>query len=113
MHEYSIVQALLERVDREVRSHRASRVHRVHVCIGEVAGVEIDLLKTAFETIRRGTACEAADLDVRRADARWECPRCGSPLRRGSALQCPSCGVAARLVSGDEIMLDRIEMEVA
>jgi hypothetical protein len=61
MHEYSIVQALLERVDREVRSHRASRVHRVHVCIGEVAGVEIDLLKTAFETIRRGTACEAAD----------------------------------------------------
>jgi Zn finger protein HypA/HybF involved in hydrogenase expression len=27
-------------------------------------------------------------------------------------LQCPRCGVPARLAQGDEIVLDRIEMEV-
>jgi hydrogenase nickel incorporation protein HypA/HybF len=109
MHEYSIVQALLERVDREVRQHGASRVHRVHVCIGELAGVEIELLRTAFETIRHRTVCEEAELAVRRAEARWECPRC---LTRAAALRCPRCGMQARLAAGDEIMLDRIEMEV-
>lgn len=112
MHEYSIVQALLERVEREAAAHGATRVHAVTVRIGELAGIEVELLRTAYETIRRGTACEAAPLDVTEVDARWECPRCATVIGRGRALQCGRCGVAARLVSGDEIMLDRIEMEV-
>ena len=29
------------------------------------------------------------------------------------ALTCPKCGSPARLLEGDEIVLDRIEMEVA
>ena len=65
MHEYSIVQALLERVDREVAAHHASRVHRVRVSIGELAGVEVALLRTAFDTIRHRTVCQEATLDVR------------------------------------------------
>ena len=113
MHEYSIVQALLQRVDDEVAAHGATRVHAVRVRIGELAGVEIDLLRTAYETIRRGTVCEAAPLDIARVDARWECPRCATRIVRGRALQCETCGAAARLTSGDEIVLDRLEMEVA
>ena len=111
MHEYSIVQALLERVDREVRAHGASRVHRVRVSIGELAGVEIDLLRTAYDTIRHRTRCERAELDVRRVDARWECPRCGAAIPKGAPLSCGPCGTRARLASGDEILLDTIEME--
>lgn len=113
MHEYSIVQALLEQVDQQARRLHARRVHRVRVCIGELAGVEIDLLRTAYETIRRDTACEHADLDVRRTAARWACPACGASIPPGAPLQCRDCRRPARLVSGDEIMLDRIEMEVA
>ena len=77
MHEYSIVQALLERVDQEARAHGATRVHRVRVSIGDLAGIEIELLRTAFETFQQRTSCEGAELDVRRVDARWECARCG------------------------------------
>ena len=112
MHEYSIVQALLDRVNEEVRRRRATRVHSVQVCIGELAGVEVELLRTAYDTIRRGTSCEDAPLEVTVTDARWECPCCRERFDRGAALQCPRCDEPARLVSGDEIMLDRIEMEV-
>jgi Zn finger protein HypA/HybF involved in hydrogenase expression len=42
----------------------------------------------------------------------WRCPVCGGQIERGSMLQCAPCGVPARLVQGDEILLDRIEMEV-
>ena len=38
MHEYSIVQALLERVREEARAHGAHSVHRLHVSIGELSG---------------------------------------------------------------------------
>jgi hydrogenase nickel incorporation protein HypA/HybF len=111
VHEYSIVQALLERVDREVTARHASRVHRVRLSIGEQSGVEIELLRTAFDTIRYGTPCHDAVLEIREVDARWECRACGAPIARGRALRCDDCGQPARLASGDEIMLDQIEME--
>ena len=112
MHEYSIVQALLERVDAEARARKATAVHRLSVRIGELSGVEMDLLATAYETFRERTICNRAELSLQLVPARWECPRCRDPIARGSVLSCPSCAVPARLVEGDEIMLDRIEMEV-
>ena len=112
MHEYSIVQAWLERVDAEARARRAASVQRLCVRIGELSGVEPQLLSTAFETFRERTICERAELDLQLVAARWECPSCGRDIRRGERLVCPACDMPARLTAGDEIMLDQIEMEV-
>jgi hydrogenase nickel incorporation protein HypA/HybF len=112
MHEYSIVQALVERVTLEARARRATAVHRLSVRIGELSGVEVALLATAYRTFRERTICERAELEVQTVAARWECPACGRAIGRGDLLSCPACAVPARLAEGDEIMLDRIEMEV-
>jgi hydrogenase nickel incorporation protein HypA/HybF len=112
MHEYSIVAELIQRVEQEAVARGASRVTRVHVRIGEVSGVEVPLLATAYTTFRERTVCEDADLAVTTAPARWVCGRCGAPIAPGARLRCVDCGVPARLAEGDEIMLDRIEMEV-
>jgi hydrogenase nickel incorporation protein HypA/HybF len=112
MHEYSIVQALLDRVEDEARRHRATSVHRLSLRIGELSGVEVDLLVSAYMTFREQTICAEALLDVKSVPAQWECPACAQPLRRGARLQCPVCDRPARLVEGGEIMLDHIEMEV-
>jgi hydrogenase nickel incorporation protein HypA/HybF len=112
MHEYSIVQALMDRVNAEAQARRATAVHRLSIRIGELSGVEVELLTTAYETFRARTICERATLDVQIVAARWECPACGCEIGRGSLLSCPACAVPARLAQGDEIMLDRIEMEV-
>lgn len=112
MHEYSIVEALLTRVDAEARARGATAVHRLTVRIGELSGVEIDLLTTAYATFRERTICAHADLDVLPVAAAWACPQCGGQIDRGAMLQCLRCGVPARLAQGDEILLDRIEMEV-
>jgi hydrogenase nickel incorporation protein HypA/HybF len=113
MHEYSIVQALVDRVEREARAHEATAVHRLSVRIGALAGVEADLLASAYEICRAGTLCAEAELAIESVPARWACPECEWELPAGAVLRCPSCGVPARLASGDEIILDRIEMEVA
>jgi hydrogenase nickel incorporation protein HypA/HybF len=113
MHEYAIVQALLERVETEARERGAVAVHRLALSIGDVAGVEPDLLAAAFTAFRERTICAGAALDIRSVPARWTCPRCARAIARGAVLRCPACGVPARLAAGDEIVLDRIEMELA
>lgn len=112
MHEYSIVQALLQRIGQEAGERGATSVHRVRVSIGELSGVEADLLATAFELFREGTLCDAADLDIERVPARWACPRCEARFAKGDVLRCATCALPAQLSGGDEITLDRIEMEV-
>ena len=112
MHEYSIVQALVERVAAEAQARQATSVQRLSIRIGELSGVEPELLTTAYETFRERTICEGAVLDLQVVAARWECPACGLVIGRGDVLTCPACVLPARLVQGDEIMLDRIEMEV-
>jgi hydrogenase nickel incorporation protein HypA/HybF len=112
MHEYSIVSALLDRVETEARTRGATGVHGVQVRIGDLAGVDRDLFRSAFETFRANTLCARAVLLVVPVEARWACPRCGNPLPRGAVLRCEACGDPARLECGDEIVLDRVELEV-
>jgi Zn finger protein HypA/HybF involved in hydrogenase expression len=81
MHEYSIVSALVDRVEQVVVDHPGAIVRRVHVQIGTYAGVELTLLRTAYETFRERTVCETAEL-------------------------------AIEAVSGDDLTLARVEMEV-
>jgi hydrogenase nickel incorporation protein HypA/HybF len=113
MHEYSIVQALLERVEEEARARGASSVKRVEVRIGELSGVEPDLLRSAYQFFTERSVCAGSELAIRPVEARWVCPRCQRPIARGEMLRCSDCAVPARLAEGDEILLERIEMEVA
>jgi hydrogenase nickel incorporation protein HypA/HybF len=113
MHEYSLVQALLARVEREARLRSAVAVRRLSVRIGDLAGVERELFESAYGSCREGTVCANAELVVRPVRVRWACSACGKDLVLGDALTCPECSSPARLMEGDEIVLDRIEMEVA
>jgi hydrogenase nickel incorporation protein HypA/HybF len=112
VHEYSIVQSLLQRVDVEARAHGATSVSRLEVRIGQLAGVDADLLRTAFELFRERTICTQAELCVHSIAAVWRCPDCESEITPGGVLRCSDCGRPAALATGDEIVLERIEMEV-
>jgi hydrogenase nickel incorporation protein HypA/HybF len=112
MHEYSIVQALLQQVEAAAAKVGASAVCRIQVRIGELAGVEPDLLSSAYALCRERTVCANAELAIEPVAARWSCSRCDRPIAVGQILRCAVCGEPARLAGGDEILLERIEMEV-
>lgn len=113
MHEWSIVHSLLDEAERCARAHGAHSVRRLHLRVGALSGVETQLLESAYATFRQATICAAAELEIERVPARWGCPRCRVELAPGAGLCCGRCGTAARLESGDEIVLARIEMEIA
>ena len=113
MHEYSIAGALLDRIEDELRRHAGAEVLRVRVRVGELSGVDGDLLQSAWSLAREGTACARAELELAGEAARGVCPRCQDGIRAGTALRCPRCEVPARLASGDALLLEQIEMEVS
>lgn len=113
MHELSIARSLLHRVDEEARRHQASGVRRVRLRLGELSGVEPELLRSAFELLRAGTLCDSCDLAIERVAATWTCDTCGVAIEPGSALRCPSCRRPASLTAGGEMLLESLELEVA
>lgn len=112
MHEYSIVQSLIDSVEAVASRHAYATVHHLYVQIGELAGVDCDLLQTAYDTFVAGTICEHAPMTIERVAATWTCPDCGQPILRGAVLRCTHCNTPAQLAAGDEIILRRVEMEV-
>ena len=112
MHEYSLVSSLLDRIEAEAVVRRAVAVHRVRVKVGELSGVETDLLRTAYELLRERSVCAGAELEIESESARWQCPRCEGEAPIGGALRCPRCDLPLGLVAGNDIILEQIEMEV-
>jgi hydrogenase nickel incorporation protein HypA/HybF len=112
MHEYSIVQAMFDQIEAHARERHAIAVKRVCVRIGASAGVDVPLLKTAYDTFRVKTICDQAPLEVDEVPARWTCPAGHGDIAAGRPLACQTCGRPARMASGDEIVLERLELEV-
>jgi Zn finger protein HypA/HybF involved in hydrogenase expression len=56
---------------------------------------------------------DGAELELTAIEPAWECRACGRPVLSARALRCADCGAPARMVRGDEIVLERLELEVA
>jgi hydrogenase nickel incorporation protein HypA/HybF len=112
MHEYSLVQAMFDQIEQVARQRGAIAVHSVRVQIGAAANVDVPLLRTAYDTFRERTICEHAPLEVDEVAVRWVCPAGHGDIAPGTRLVCARCGRPARMDGGDEIVLERIELEV-
>ncbi|MBK6520685.1 MAG: hydrogenase maturation nickel metallochaperone HypA [Polyangiaceae bacterium] len=113
MHEVSLVHALFDQADRAIGAHPASAVKRLTVRIGELAGVDCELFRTAFEGCREERGYGAATLETTLERAAWSCRACGAAVAPEGPLRCAACDGEARLAAGGELMLDRLELEVA
>lgn len=112
MHEYSLVMSLIERVESEAKQRSAKAIRRVSIRVGELSGVEADLLESAFEIARCGTLCESTTLDITREPARWACPTCDATLDASKSLRCGQCDSAGKLAAGGELLFEQMEIEI-
>jgi len=115
MHELSLCQDLVGQVTALARQHRARSVACVRVQIGLLAGVEPLLLESAFSIARVGTVAEQAEMITEIMTPLVQCRACGAESEVAPAdLRCPVCGSGdTRLVRGEELILARVELEVA
>ncbi len=112
MHELAVCQNMLARVDSIAREHGARQVRSIHLQIGPLSGIEVDLLQQSFSIARGGTLAEDAELLIEKLPVRIRCHACGEDSETSiNRLVCPRCGDAStRLLSGDEMLLHSIEL---
>src|SRR3954451_7644224 len=113
MHELSIAQDLIDLVTEEAARAGASRVVRVKLRLGALAGVIPPALRTAFHAARVGTPAADASLDIEHVPATIHCAHCGidRPLDNIQSRVCPVCGTPAPVLAcGEELELAEIEV---
>ncbi|MBI5431429.1 MAG: hydrogenase maturation nickel metallochaperone HypA [Planctomycetes bacterium] len=112
MHEVSLIQALFDAADRAIEPHPSAAVRVLKVRVGELAGVQGELLRTAFELCRIERGYGDAELVLVDEGARWRCRDCGTELPADAVRRCALCGGEGRLSAGGELVLDRVELDV-
>lgn len=113
MHEYSIVQSLLESCEEHVKQNNSTSVSKVVIKIGVLSGVEPDLLQTAFDTFKEQTVCDKAEFVINRQEVVISCLSCNeeSTLKKNEFL-CPKCqSKEIRVIDGEDMFLMSLEME--
>jgi hydrogenase nickel incorporation protein HypA/HybF len=109
MHELALARAVLD----VAITHADGRpVRSVDVTVGALRQVVPDSLAFHFEILARGTPCEGARLIQRATPARLRCS-CGHEWELEQlSFHCPRCrGGRARVVSGEELLVESIEVE--
>lgn len=112
MHEYSIVQSLLESCEEHAKTNDATEVTKVVVKIGVLSGVEPDLLETAFNTFKEKTVCDKAQFIMNVQDVVIECLDCQttSTLKKRE-FHCPKCqSINIDVKDGEEMFLMSLEL---
>jgi hydrogenase nickel incorporation protein HypA/HybF len=105
MHELSLASAIVDTVER----HAAGRpVEVISLQVGALRQVVPESLEFYLEIVGRGTVCEDARLELELVPARLSC--CGGEWEPPS-FRCPSCGGGGVVVSGDEFMVESIELK--
>ena len=115
MHELAVCQALIGQVAEVAREQHAVAVTDIFVSVGPLSGVEGPLMQNAFPVAAAGTVANEAKLHLQAPAIRICCEECGEESdARVNRLLCEHCGHwRTRVISGDELMLQRVVLDGA
>ncbi len=113
MHEYSIVQALINQCEEVAKENGATKVNKVICKIGVMSGVEVHLLKVAFDTFKEQSICEEAELVLNVQKLKLECKECGNLFEVDEIdYCCDKCNsTKVKIIEGEDMYLMSLEME--
>lgn len=113
MHEFSLVDELLRQVESLRLAHAAHRVVAIHVRIGELAGVEPELFRSAFACLAPAVNLDVTALHVQEIALEAECRACAARFRvERFCFVCPVCECQElTVVQGESVVLESVELE--
>jgi hydrogenase nickel incorporation protein HypA/HybF len=113
MHEYSLMENILEGIRAELTARGITtpgRVEALHLTLGALEIHSRESFETAFTVASKGTALEGARLVLAVTPATLQCAACGfdGPVSEGEAdphlalpvIECPRCGAIGGVTGG-------------
>ena len=112
MHEYSIVQALLNQCEEHAVKNEATKITKVVCKIGVMSGIEIHLLQVAFDTFKEKTICDGAEFIINEQRLKLECRECGYIYEEDEVRYfCQKCeSLKVKVIDGEDMYLMSLEM---
>ncbi len=112
MHEYSVVQALLNQCEEIARQNDAEMISKVICKIGIMSGIETHLLQVAFDTFKEGTMCDKAEFIINPQKLKLKCRDCKDEYEIDEIIyKCRNCGsLSMDTIDGEEMYLMSLEM---
>jgi hydrogenase nickel incorporation protein HypA/HybF len=112
MHEIGLMQDALDLALQETRSRGATRIHKMVLSVGRLAGVEPDALAFAFEAVAADTPAEGADFTIEHVPVVCFCPVCRQEFAPDDfVFRCPGCrGLCSEVRRGNELELASLEV---
>ncbi|MDR3690489.1 MAG: hydrogenase maturation nickel metallochaperone HypA [Fimbriimonas sp.] len=113
MHEVGILNQVLEMAIEAAEQECATKIVRLHLLIGELAGVVPEAMAFAFDVASAGTMAEGATFEWDTVKVRCRCSNgCPDFEPDNYVYACPRCGaLASELLAGRELQLVDIDIE--
>lgn len=111
MHEFSLIENIIEIILAELPRHQISRVEKISLRIGQMRQVVPDALSFGFECLSKQTPLEGAVLEVESVPVRVVCQSCQTGFEVKNWLDgCPTCQTHDfRIISGKELEITGFE----
>jgi hydrogenase nickel incorporation protein HypA/HybF len=110
MHEASLMQNMFELVENYSLEYRLTRVTRIVVHVGELAGISHEAMQFAFTAISQASIAEGAAFIIEEIPAYSRCAACAHEFKSALSTQtCPLCDGPAVLFTGKELHLQTLE----
>ena len=113
MHEMSICESIVSVIEQQAVAQSFSKVNRVRLEIGPLAGIELEALRFSFDVVTKGGIAENAALEVIELPVAAWCMQCAKPV---TVIQrydpCPDCGsYQVQITGGDELRIKDMEVD--
>jgi len=113
MHEISIAESIIEVAEKNARAQGARSIQLIKLRLGVFTTIVREALEFTFEIARQGTMAEHAVLEIELVAMEVYCVVCQAvtyPVA-GICLICAQCGFPLKIVSGEELQIEYIEIE--
>ena len=114
MHELSIVASLFEILEEKAKEQKAKKILSVKLKVGALSGVVPEFLETAFDIYKKDTLAAESKLEIEEVPLKIRCQRCDTEIVKDDfVFICEKCDSRElKTLSGTELLLEKIEMEV-
>ena len=112
MHEATLAENILNIALDAARQNHATKIFKVGLTLGELAGVEVEALRMSFDVLKKNSPADDAELVINRVPISATCNKCGKifKLERYNFF-CPECDGVLILQSGRELLVDFVDCE--
>jgi len=113
MHELGVTENIVNIALTKAGEAQASKVIKINLVVGELAGFVPDCIQFYFDTLSKDTIAQGAVLHFESVPAELRCRDCSTIFQPQDALwACPECGGrSVEIFKGRELYIESLEVE--